>query len=212
MAVERDIVIIGCGPGSRDYLTPAAIKAARDADLLVGAQRLLNLFSDSAAQRIMVAGGIQEALDKMEATPGIRRVAVLVTGDPGLFSFAKLVIKRFGRDRCRIIPGISSVQEAFARIALDWEDARIISAHKENPEAALDLSDAEKIAVLCGREGSLQWVAERLSHSDAASKIFVCQNLTLESEHVTEVTVEELTDLQASSRTIVLIIRRSLLA
>lgn len=212
MAVERDIVIIGCGPGSPDYLTPEAVRAAQNADLLVGAQRLLDLFPGSSAERIVVAGAVREALDRIEEMVGSRNVAVLVTGDPGLFSLAKLVIKRFGREHCRIVPGVSSVQAAFARVGLDWENARIISAHKEDPIADSNLRDAEKIAVLCGRDSSLKWISEHFMPSGGASRVFVCEDLTLESEQVAEVTLEELAKLHASSRTIVLIIKRSLIA
>lgn len=212
MAVNCGIVIVGCGPGSAEYVTPAAASAVHDADVLVGAQRLLDLFPDASPDRIVLSSGLEEILERIEPLLDRCRVAVLVTGDPGLFSFAKLVVKRFGRERCRIIPGISAVQAAFARIGLDWADARIISTHKEDPAQDAGLSDAEKIAVLGGRDGSLKWIAENLLTSESGSRIFVCENLTMEGEQVAEVTVEELTNLRASSRTIVLIIKRSLLA
>ncbi len=38
MAMKCGIVIVGCGPGSPEYLTPAAKKAVYAADVLVGAQ------------------------------------------------------------------------------------------------------------------------------------------------------------------------------
>ena len=37
-----------------------------------------------------------------------RRIAVLVTGDPGLASLASAVIEHFGFSFCRVLPGISS--------------------------------------------------------------------------------------------------------
>jgi cobalt-precorrin-7 (C5)-methyltransferase len=210
MAVKCGIVIVGCGPGSPEYLTPAAAKAVYAANVLVGAQRLLDLFQDACADRIVVSGGLDEILDRIEALQN-RSVAVLVTGDPGLFSFARLVVERFGRERCRIIPGISSVQVAFARIGLDWADARIVSAHKQDPEDDVTLRTAEKIAVLGGREGSLKWIAAHLPPLEGAFRVFVCEDLTMDDEKVAEVTVEKLAMLRASSRTIVLIIKRSLL-
>lgn len=212
MAQKCGIVIVGCGPGSVEYLTPAATRAVYQADVLVGAQRLLDLFPDASPERIVVSGGLEEILDRIECLPNYRRAAVLVTGDPGLFSFAKLVVKRFGRERCRIIPGISSVQAAFAAIGLDWENARIVSAHKEDPKDEDDLRTSDKIAVLGGREGSLKWIAERLGPSDNASRIFVCEDLTMDGEKVAEVAVEELAALRASSRTVVLIVKRDLLS
>ena len=40
------INIVGVGPGSPDYVTPAARKAVQSAKLVIGAQRSLNLFKD----------------------------------------------------------------------------------------------------------------------------------------------------------------------
>ena len=37
---ENSITIVGCGPGSADYLMPVAHKAIAHAQVLVGAQRL----------------------------------------------------------------------------------------------------------------------------------------------------------------------------
>ena len=72
-------------------------------------------------------------------------VTVLVSGDPGFFSLAKLVLRRFGRENCRIVPGISSVHVAFSRICLDWADAKIISAHVSDPDQANDQSVGQGI-------------------------------------------------------------------
>ncbi len=135
MAVRRSpITIVGCGPGSPDFLTVAALNAVEEAEVLVGAQRLLDLFPASNAERFVLGAGIGSALDEILERFIEKRVAVLVTGDPGLYSFAKLVIERFGRENCRIIPGISSVQCAFASIGTDWADA----ADNQRPQGRPD--------------------------------------------------------------------------
>ncbi|MFH1114143.1 MAG: precorrin-6y C5,15-methyltransferase (decarboxylating) subunit CbiE [Pseudomonadota bacterium] len=209
---EGLITIVGCGPGSLDYVTRAAQKAVARADVLVGAQRLLDLFPASPAERVVVRGKIAEALDAVEARYRSRSVAVLVTGDPGLFSLAGLVIKRFGRNRCRVIPGISSIQAAFAQIGLDWADARIVSAHKQDPEPDPSLRSADKIAVLGGREESLKWIADHLlMDSDVDRRIFVMENLTLDNETVREAGRDELATLAVVPSTVVVIVRAGLL-
>lgn len=206
------ITIVGCGPGSADYLAPAARAAVETADVLVGAGRLLDLFAKSQAERIEVTGKISEALDRVEHLPDYRNVAVLVSGDPGLFSLAKLVIARFGRDRCRVVAGISSVQVAFAQIGLDWADARIVSAHMRDPVVDPGLRQADKIAVFCGRQDSLKWIRNVLLNEIGLDRrIFVMEDLTLESERVREVQADDLATLSVSSRTIVLILKEELL-
>lgn len=213
MAIEdQSISIVGCGPGSLDYLTPAALGAIEGAEVLVGANRLLDLFPASPAERVVVSAEISEVLDQIAARADHQRIAVLVTGDPGLFSLAKPVMERFGRTRCRLIPGVSSVQTAFARIGIDWADARIISIHKEYPVDYAQFADADKVAILCGREGSTKWVADHLlTNRPADRRIFMCQNLTMDDEQVREVGADDLATLDAAPSTIVLIIKGKVL-
>lgn len=203
------ITIVGCGPGSPEYLSAAAIQAAELADVLVGAQRLLDMFPNARGERIPLGSTMGETLDAVADRLPDHRVVVLVSGDPGLFSLARLVVRRFGRKSCRIIPGISSVQAAFASIGLDWADAAIVSAHKAIPEGEPDseLKDRSKIAVLAGRSEALPWIAQLVNDLGGDRRIFVCEDLTLETERVQEVSPGELAGLRVSSRTVVLILQ-----
>ena len=159
MAMKKPwITIAGCGPGGKDYITPAALAAIRQADILVGAGRLLETFPKSRVKRIPVGADVEAALNQMKTCKG-RKVTVLVTGDPGLCSFAKPVVKRFGPASCRIIPGISSVQTAFARAGTDWQDARIINAHSGYTAIPpSSLADIPKLAVLAGHPEARNWI------------------------------------------------------
>ncbi len=204
------IIIAGCGPGSADLLTDAARTAVSEAEVLIGAQRLLDLFPETNAHRIVVDTKIDILLDSIEQVRG-KRVVVLVSGDPGLFSLGKLVVRKFGRENCTVIPGISSVQAAFAALGYDWADAKIISAHKEDPVLSGELLDAGKIAILAGREESLPWVYDRLAPLLNDAKIFVCEDISLEDEKIREVPRELLKEIEVSSRTIVIIIKSSCL-
>jgi cobalt-precorrin-7 (C5)-methyltransferase len=209
----KRITIVGCGPGSPDYLTPLAKEAVGRADVLVGTKRLLDLFPGSLAQRIEVNSGIEETLQRMNALAPDNRVAVLVTGDPGIFSLGKRVIAKFGRENCCVIPGISSVHAAFAAIGADWADARIISAHKGDPDTVPPIADWDKIAILGGRQSSLQWIAEHLpSDSADGRRVFICENLTLDDERISEIRPEDLASIKAAARTVVIIIKKSLIS
>ena len=207
----KPITIVGCGPGGPDHLTGAACQAVQQAGLLIGTRRLLELFPESSAERLAVGTDIDSVLQTMEARLGRTSMAVLVTGDPGLHSLAQPVIRRFGRDRCRILPGISSVQAAFAAAGLDWMEARVLSAHGSLPRVeSRELDSVDKIAVLAGSPAALHWIGE-LAGRLGPRRVLVCEDLTLPGERVTEVQVGELAGFEASSRTVVLLLRPEIL-
>jgi len=208
---KSSIIIAGCGPGASDYLTPAACKAVEQAEVLVGAGRLLELFPGHQGEKIAVASDMEKILREIDARRGKMRIVVLVTGDPGLCSLARPIIKHFGRTACEVIPGISSVQVAFARIGLDWLDARIIDAHGENPRIeTASLMTEGKIAVFAGRSEAIRWTAGLVKVLGEGRRIYLCENLTLKDEELRRVQPAELDEIEASSRTIVLIIKEEL--
>ena len=210
--INKKITIVGCGPGSPDYLTPAAQKAVAKAQVLVGAQRLLDLFPDSCAERIIVTGHIADVLDQIQLAAKDKSVAVLVSGDPGLFSLAKSVLTRLGHDQCNIIPAVSSVQLAFARTGLDWQDAKIISAHHKLPcVQELNFKDYSKLAVLAGHKDIKSWLIDLVNNLESDVDIFICENLTLENETVRSINLEQLKRIQFSSRAIILIVKKEIL-
>lgn len=200
------IIVIGCGPGSNDYLTPAAIQAVNSVEVLVGARRLLELFPDFRGRTIELNTNVTRTLDKIGQL-NAARIGVLVTGDPGLFSLAKLVIKKYGVKNCRVIPGISSVQAAFASIGLDWQDTVIISAHKIDPYIPPHTWNAAKVAVLGGRDGFNEWLFNNIPKTEAVRQIVVCENLTLINEKITRIAYEDLKSMKIDSRAVVLLVR-----
>jgi len=201
------IIIAGCGPGSLDYMTPAALHAIEAAQVLVGAKRLLDTFPNVAAERIVIGANVSQALDAIAERLG-QRIVVLVTGDPGLCSFARPVVRRFGRAACRVIPGISSVHAAFASVGIDWLGARILSAHDTAP--ALDpasLAAEDKLAVLAGNPAHAAWTDALVSALLPTHEIYICENLTLADESVRRIETFQ-APMNLASRSILLLIRK----
>jgi precorrin-6y C5,15-methyltransferase (decarboxylating) CbiE subunit len=215
MAVnDTKITIVGCGPGAKEFVTPAASAAAAGADVLLGAQRLLDLFDNCPGLRIAWHGKTDDLLAELAMwIDRGKRAAVLVSGDPGIFSFARQIVQRFGPANCLIIPAVSSVQVAFARLHLAWVDARIISAHARTPDVEpAELAKWDKVAILAGSDEAIAYcgrVAQTLRETHYA---YVCENLTLADESVRRVEAEALAQSGAPSLSIVLLIRRELIA
>lgn len=207
------ITVIGCGPGAVEYLTLAARQAAGEANVLGGSQRLLDLFPNHPGKKLVFGTQIEGFLDCLEQERRLgKKVAVLVSGDPGLWSLGEHVRRRFGRDHCLTIPGISSVQVAFARLGLSWTDARLLTAHGRLPsEKAEDLAEADKLVILGGTAEALSWSADLAEALQESHRVFLCKDLTLPDEAVSEVTPEGLRGRGTHSLIMIVFVRRSLL-
>lgn len=121
--------IIGIGAGTCDYLLPIAKKEIERADCLIGGRRQLSLFKRFRKEKIYLEGNFNDAILYIKENLPKKRIAVLVSGDPGLYSFLGQVTKSLKKEACAVIPGISVLQIAFARIGESWQDAKIISLH-----------------------------------------------------------------------------------
>jgi len=213
MAVtEKQIVIVGCGPGGPDYVTPAAHEAVARTDVVLGPKRLLALFPDCAERQNLLPPAVEPAIEVVTEHLPHGTVAVLVSGDPGMFSLATPLVAHFGQATCHVIPGISSLTVAFARLGISLSDARIVSAHGRIPDLSADeLSRSEKIAIFGGTKDATAWVARVAQTLSPTHTLFVCENLTLADESVRELTAESLLAAELPSLTLMILVERHLL-
>jgi precorrin-6y C5,15-methyltransferase (decarboxylating) CbiE subunit len=185
--------VVGMGPGSRDYILPVAARAIEEADLLVGAQRFLSLFPGKEGRAY--GQKIDEALDIVEAERSSRRVALLVSGDPGLYSLLAAVRRRFGSGDYEVIPGISSFQLAFAKTGLSWEGAVIVSAHGRGRASLSPLTPDKPGVVLLGGENDARSVAAFLIERFGPDKpCIVARDLGGDDEAIIEGSLAEIAE------------------
>jgi precorrin-6B C5,15-methyltransferase / cobalt-precorrin-6B C5,C15-methyltransferase len=135
----------------------------RDAALVVGGEQHLKMLGVERA--VVLKGDLSDALARIEGTEG--PVVVLASGDPGFFGIVRLLGGRFGRENLRVVPGISSVALAFARVGLSWDDAVTVSAHGRDPRRAVNVCRAHpKVAVLTSPQFGPAELAQMLDGLD----------------------------------------------
>ncbi|MDE7064445.1 MAG: precorrin-6y C5,15-methyltransferase (decarboxylating) subunit CbiE [Desulfovibrionaceae bacterium] len=135
-AASVPITVVGLGllPAVGGDPTPSLPepyrRAISEARLLAGGRRLLARFPDAPGRRLPLTVPLEPALAALEAA--CRRgdaATVLADGDPLFFGIGATLIRRLGRDAVRILPGVSSLQEACARLGLPWHDVICLSLH-----------------------------------------------------------------------------------
>lgn len=184
--------IAGCGPGAPELVTPQVRAAASGCEMLAGVPRLLALFPESRAERLVYEGGLEPFLAELAPHLGHRRVTVLVTGDPGIASLATTLARRFPDQPFRRLPGISSVQLAFAETGLDQMDAILIRAHSGVPvwDAAWE-HHRGPFAVLAGHAEAPVFTSH-LARFRGRGHIWRCERLSLAGARAERITPDAL--------------------
>ena len=189
--------MVGVGPGDASFLTPAAGEAVAAAQVLVGAPRHLEALAGSGQETFPLAGDLAGAAEFIRGRVAAgRAVAVLATGDPGLFGILAFLRRRFSATELLVIPGVSAVQLAFARLALPWQDAVVVSAHGRHHRAAI-------AAVLRGAKAAVftdpppapaELARELLAAGAPPMEVYLLGDLSYPAEGVYRYTLRELAD------------------
>lgn len=206
--MEHKITVVGIGPGSPEYLPPIAKQAIEAAAILVGSQRALDTFATKKAQTKIIDKDIAGVLSFIHDCLQKEDVVVMVSGDPGFYSLLTALKKEFSPAQLAVIPGISSVQLAFARLADTWQDAVLLSMHGRIPDtAALQYGKNKKLGILTDSKHSPQYIAhELLSHGwPIHSSVCLCSGLSYADEHIVTTTLEEAATLEGFSHCVMVV-------
>jgi precorrin-6B C5,15-methyltransferase / cobalt-precorrin-6B C5,C15-methyltransferase len=175
--VNPEITVIGCDGRPLPPDATAALAAART---VVGAPRHLRVAPIPAHAQQVELKHLDDALDVIATHNG--PAVVLASGDPGFFGIVRALRARGITPH--VIPAVSSVADAFARIGLDWDDALVVSAHGRNPSQALAAALAHPKAAILTAPGTARDLG---GHLRAAGKtVYVAEMLGTPQERVTE--------------------------
>ena len=214
-------VIVGCGPGAADMITVRGLRAIEDAKCIAGSMRLLETFASSLnVPKYSIAGNYGAVLDAIdEKFPNVD-VVFLVSGDPLFFSLGEQIVKRYGKERCEIIPGISSVQYAASRIGESWKNIKSFTLHggvrfeesETETENALfkKLFAAEsELAFLMDKKRDPEYIKNRMGGKLPSDyEYFLCQNLSSEEESVKSIEPQEFENLPVASLSLLIALKR----
>jgi precorrin-6B C5,15-methyltransferase / cobalt-precorrin-6B C5,C15-methyltransferase len=162
MSTAPVVVVVGIPPGGSDAIDPRGRAAIDTATLLCGAQRHLDEVHSHGEERVVI-GDVDACVARLRQRGPKEQAVVLATGDPLCFGIGATLVRALGREQVTIVPAVSSIQAAFARAGVAWDDARILSAHgRELAPVVPHALDARASAVLCGPDAPPERVARAL--------------------------------------------------
>ena len=193
--IENKIIVAGIGPGNPDYMVPMAYQAIRKAAALVGGRRALAQFAapaGSGQHTMAVTRDIDGVLDFIREELELHDVVVMVSGDPGYYFLLDALRRAFPVERITVIPGISSMQLAFARLALPWHDARLVSFHGRQPQTEeIRYRQGAVIGMLTDTAFTSRTIPPLLMEAGwpASAKLHICTRLSYADERINTITL-----------------------
>jgi precorrin-6B C5,15-methyltransferase / cobalt-precorrin-6B C5,C15-methyltransferase len=203
------VYIVGIGDDGLDGMTAQARRLLEEADLLVGPDSCAGVLTEALRSRLETAANLEELVERIEAA-GNQRIVLLASGDPLFYGTARYVCGKLGKDRFEVVPHVSSMQLAFARVKESWEDAFLANLAGQSIERVIDRIRTSETAGLFTNE---QWppaaVAKALlEHGIDAFQAYVCENLGSPDERVTQGSLAEIATESFGPLNVMILVRK----
>ena len=180
---KQKVTLLGIGMGSPKTLTLEGQEAVRNADLIVGAKRMVDAVRLSG-QDVFYEYRSKEIAEYLIAHPEYTKVVVALSGDVGFYSGAKKLAELLGPDT-EMICGISSVVYFMSKIGLSWDDAKIVSAHGKACNLISLIRMNRKVFSILGTGDGVRKLAEKLTFYGMGDVILhVGENLSYDNEKI----------------------------
>lgn len=193
-----------------------ALEMIRKSEIVLANDRLLEVLKgyeefESLKKRLRIINNVYETMDFIKSemqNPKSKTITLLASGDPLFFGIGRMAVKEFDKEDVEILPDLSSIQVAFARIKEAWSDAFLMSFHggpvpgkRRKLEYEIEdipalLERHNKIAVLTDKENNPTVIAKKLlptsNFSFPTLAMFVCERLGYPDEKITEGAPEDI--------------------
>jgi precorrin-6y C5,15-methyltransferase (decarboxylating), CbiE subunit/precorrin-6Y C5,15-methyltransferase (decarboxylating), CbiT subunit len=185
------ITVVGIGADGWPGLAPASRRAIASAQVLVGSRRQLDLVPDpipdgdgpGAPARVLLPSPLLPNLPPLLESLGDREICVLASGDPMFYGIGSTLVRLLGAEQVRVLPHVSSVSLACARLGWPLEQVEVISA-VGRPLAALRpaLAPGRRVLVLGSSPAAVTKLLDEAGY--AASEVTVLSDLGADTETV----------------------------
>lgn len=194
----ENVIIAGIGMGAPDNMTVEVYKAVQNADVLIGASRMLE-----AAKKVLLRNTemfsmykSDDIAEKICENKG-KNIVVVLSGDVGFYSGAKKLIEQLRErkvDNVEILPGISTVVYFASKLGIAWEDMTFVSVHGRSQNVVDAVKYNEKVFVLVGGANGVSDLCSRLVEKSLGDvRVFVGSNLSYANEKILNKCAKDLT-------------------
>ncbi len=209
MSAAQKVHIIGIGDDGFEGLTAAAQKLIADTQLLIGDKQSLASVENRSAHQVEMSDDL-DVVVKTIADNDQRRIVLLATGDPLFYGTARYLCDRFGKERFEVVPHVSSMQLAFARVKESWDEAYLTNLATQSLDVAVErIRTAEKVGLFTTEQSPPTAVAKallerRIDYFTA----YVCEHLGSPDERVTQGELAEIAEQHFGPLNVMILVRK----
>ena len=184
--------LVGIGMDGSATLTAEAAQSVAQAEVLIGAARMLDAVPVDGRERFCAYDAKKIAAYLAESRAA--RAAVLLSGDVGFFSGAKALTEALSGHEVHLIPGISSAVYFCAKCAVSWENTAFVSLHGTQESAAVHVRSHAQTFFLLGGGMNAAAVCRRLcEYGLGGADVRIGVRLGYPDERILSGTAQELT-------------------
>jgi precorrin-6Y C5,15-methyltransferase (decarboxylating) len=200
--------ILGIGDDGLEGLGRGARGLLDQADLIIGSAQTLASVGESKARRV-ASDGDPEEVARIVAEHLGKRVVILATGDPLFYGTARYLCEKLGKDRFEVVPHVSSMQLAFARVKESWDEAYLTNLANQNLDRVVErIRSAERVGLFTTDDVTPACVARALLLRQIDYfTAYVCENLGSPDERVTHGELAELAEQVFGPRNVMILVR-----
>ena len=209
MTEPKKVHIVGISDDGLQGLTTVARECLASADMLIGESRLLSQVADSTADSWDPEGELDSVVDRIANHPE-QQIVLLASGDPLFYGMARYLCERLGKERFEVLPHVSSMQMAFARIKESWDEAYLTNLASQSIDIVVErVRTAERVGIFTTEGSPPAAVAKAcLDRKIDYFTAYVCENLGSPDERVTFGELDEIAGQEFSSLNVMILIRK----
>jgi len=209
-SAESKVHIIGIGNDGPRGLTAREREILAAAEIVYGAEPVLALVAELAAERRRIGMDLAALVEELGTVVGKKRVVVLVGGDPLFYGLARYLCDKLGNDAFEVLPHVSSMQLAFARVKESWEEAFLTNLANHPLEAVLDrIRTADVVGLFPSeKEGPREIARALLARGLDYFHCYVCENLGGKDERITHAELADVQQMEFAPLNVVVLKRK----
>ena len=204
------IHILGVGADGLAGLTLRGREIVTSAEMIFGSEAALRLLPEVNAERVRIGSDLQEVIEKLKTWYSKKSMVIVAGGDPLFYGVARYLCDRLGKDRFEVLPHVSSMQLAFARVKETWEDAYLTDLGTRSLDDVLDrIRTSETVGLFTSETYHPARIArELLVRGLDYFQAYVCENLGGPDERITPGELHEIQNMHFDPLNVMILKRK----